>query len=326
MSWDIEQMTFRRRNVAVDRVPFGSRFVIDVDAFPDGPSGSPWGDQCRHLGLPGGPYSITGLSAAQADVIDRECARVLIGALQSGRGPHETAIYRVEPEFFRAITLEGTTYTLDVETTPDAVRIAAMHFLGVVPSAQEAAAGVWTSVEDNWFQSVFENYLRVLVAHRLLLRDGLMLHSAGVILDDAACLFVGASGAGKSTLARKAFAAGFRVLGDDLNAVVEISSETAVAQLPFTGEFRHQALVRDPVPLESLFVLEKGETVACTRLSSGEAAAEVIATAPFVNHGQANLDALLATVANVATRIPVARLTTAVDSSFDEIRRAMRGL
>ena len=64
---------------------------------------------------------------------------------------------------------------------------------------------------------VIENYLRLVTAYAALSMGGVLFHSAGVVVDGRAYLFVGRSGAGKSTLARLALATGTDILSDDNN-------------------------------------------------------------------------------------------------------------
>lgn len=305
---------------------FGSFFLADPGAFPETAAGEPWGDHERCLDLPGGPFLINGLSPAQAGLMDREYASVVSASPSPGQHPHTTTVLHEQPAFFRDFDIEGWTYTLDLDSTPERLRLAALQFAALVPWTSDSRAGLWTSVEDMWFQGVIENYLRVLVAHRLLLCDGVLLHSAGVVIEDSAFLFIGASGAGKSTLAGKALGAGARVLSDDLNAVVGLSVNPEVAQLPFTGDFRDQSNFDGTVPLRGILVLNRGNSVACEPLSVGEAAAAIVATAPFINRGVENLDVLVATAAGLAARVPAARLLSAKASPFDEIISAVQGL
>jgi hypothetical protein len=305
---------------------FGSEFLTDPGSFPETVSGKPWGEHRRCLDLPGGPYLLRGLSAKQAELIDR----VLMPACRGGPAPEgtglETMVYRVEPSRFREIRISGWDYTLDLDANRDRLRIASLRCAALVPAHGESSAGLWTSVEDRWFEGVIENYLRVVVASRLLHRDGLLLHSAGSILDGFGYLFVGASGAGKSTLARKALAAGEPVLSDDLNAVVDITSRPTAAGLPFTGELRNRTLVEGPAPLRAILVLDKGSRASLRLLSAGEAAAAIVATAPFVNRGLDSFQILLGSAASLATRVPVARLTTARETGFEEITRLLEAL
>lgn len=303
---------------------FGTFFLADPEAFPEAVQGEAWGDRERLLDLPGGPFRIAGLSDPQAELADREYSSIINAALSANGDLHETSVLRAKPDFFREFELEGWTYTLDEDPAPERLRVAALQFVALVPWTGDGTAGLWTSVEDVQFQSVIENYLRVVVAHRLLLRDGVLLHSAGVVIEDSAYLFIGASGAGKSTLARKALEAGAPVLSDDLNAIVNLTGEPAVSQLPFTGELRDQATFRGTVPLHGIFVLDKGDSIGCETLSRGEEVAAIVATAPSVSFGAKNLDSLLAAATTLSARVPVSRLTSAQASTFGEIRSAIQ--
>lgn len=305
--------------------PFGSFFLAKPESFPETVSGDPWGDQARVLDLPGGPYRISGLSERQSEFMDREYGRVIPMVAATDEGTFSTTLYRLPTSYFREIDIDGWDYTFDLGSAPEQLRIAALQFAALVPwSKPGSPAGLWTSVEDEWFQGVIENYLRAVVAHRLLFGDGMLLHSAAAVIGDTASVFVGASGAGKSTIARKAFDAGAPVLSDDLNAVVGLSGTAEVAQLPFTGDMRDQSTLNRAVPLRSIMVLEKGDRVHCTGLSRGEAVAALVATAPFINCGDHNLEILVEKAVALTGRVPVARLTSTRACPFDEIERAIR--
>jgi hypothetical protein len=306
--------------IAVTDGGFGSFFLTDPEAFPEAVEGETWGDEQQLLDLPGGPFRITGLSTSQAELMDREYSPIANTDLPSIEDLHETTVLRASSELFRGFELEGWTYTLDEDPAPDRLRVAALQWMALVPWMSSMTAGLWTSLEDVLFQGVIENYLRVIVAHRLLLGDGLLLHSAGVVIDESAYLFIGASGAGKSTLAGKALEAGAPVLSDDLNAIVNLSGELSVSQLPFTGELRDQATFDGTVPLRGIFVLEKGEEIDCGSISRGERVAAIVATAPSVNHGTHNLNLLLAVATALTDRVPVARLISTRASTFEEIK------
>jgi hypothetical protein len=303
---------------------FGSFFLTNPDAFPEAVAGEAWGVHQRLLDLPGGPFLIKGLSSAQASLIDREYSATVTAPFPS-EGCHTTEVLRHDPGFFREFDVNGWEYTLDLDFASDRLRLAALQFAALVPWTDGVTAGLWTSVEDTWFQGVIENYLRVIVAHRLLLRDGLLLHSAGVVLDGSAYLFIGASGAGKSTLARKALESGVPIFSDDLNAVVGLSAEPVVAELPFTGELRNQDASRGTAPLRGVFLLRKGDRISCERMSHGEGIATIVATAPYISRGADNLDPLVAAAATLTARVPVARLTSAADSPFEEIKDVALG-
>ena len=66
---------------------FGSFFLADPLAFPESLSGEPWGDCRRLLDLPGGPFLVSGLSAPQAELMDREYGPVIAQGLPDGSEP-----------------------------------------------------------------------------------------------------------------------------------------------------------------------------------------------------------------------------------------------
>lgn len=303
---------------------FGSFFLADPSEFPTAVEGDPWGEIERRLDLPGGPFVVHGLSPSQARYFDTS----LSSAADHDDGilpRHQTEILRAEAPIFRSFDVDGWEYTFDVETTPECLRLAGLGFFAVIPWDENVMAGLWTSVEDRWFQGVIENYFRALVAHRLHREEGVLLHSAGVVIEGQAFLFIGPSAAGKTTLARKALAAGASVLSDDLNAVLDVSDEPLVVQLPFTGEMERPATTSGATPLGGILLLEKGERMRVAGLSTGDAVASLLSTAPFVNQDQATLETLFDTVDLLARNVPVAKMTSALDSTFDEITSGLRG-
>lgn len=304
---------------------FGSFFLADPSKFPSVVEGEPWGEVERQIDLPGGPFVVRCLSPSQARIFDASLTSSAAAHSRSRFPAQHTTVLRADPSSFRSFDIEGWVYTFDIESTPESFRLAGLDFFALVPWDQSSVAGLWTSVEDQMFQGVIENYLRVLVAHRLLRENGLLLHSAGVVIDGLAYLFVGASNAGKSTLAAKAAAAGSPVLSDDLNAVLDADDQPSVMHLPFTGEIGAPSIVQGFVRLGGIFLLEKGDCVGFSPLSRGEAVAAILSTAPFVNRGEATSDALFETAVHLAEHVPTARMTSAVGSSFDEIAAGLRG-
>jgi hypothetical protein len=121
---------------------------------------------------------------------------------------------------------------------------------------------MWTSVEEPLKDviGVFENFFRLLVAYRLNEIGGALLHSAAVVRDSRAYLFLGRSGAGKSTISKINQDAGLDVLSDDMNALVVENGRTLVEKLPFAGDLGQTAERRGGALLAGIFRLEKAET------------------------------------------------------------------
>jgi len=231
-----------------------------------------------------------------------------------GGAPIPIRLLRCGQDEFLPVDVRGWDYGLDFDWAPAAVRMAGLGLLGRLdwrPGSLGLAGALWTHEDGGArFPGVFENFLRVLVAYRLLELGGAVLHSAGVVKDGAAFLFLGRSGAGKTTAARLSLARGAEVLSDDLNALVIGASAGAggcvVLKLPFTGDLGERRAPRPPVPLGGLLRLLQDPADAIAPLSRAETLACLLACAPYVNvdpHRRERLEqVLLALTAAAAPR------------------------
>jgi hypothetical protein len=318
---------------------FGARFLRHPERFPERPRGDAWGDRELRLDLPGGPYQLLGLSAGQeqgvlatfpaarglapqpaaaAPIASEPSGAVAGGAVPAvdigtaGDTPIPIRLLRCAPDEFLPVDVRGWDYGLDFDWAPAAVRMAGLGFQGRLdwrPGRLGLAGALWTHEDGGErFPGVFENFLRVLVAYRLLELGGAVLHSAGVVKDGAAFLFLGRSGAGKTTAARLSLARGAEVLSDDLNALVIGGARggaggCVVLKLPFTGDLGERRALRPPVPLGGLLRLAQDSADALAPLSRAETLACLLACAPFVNvdpHRRERLEQVLLALAAAA--------------------------
>jgi len=354
---------------------FGDRFLRHPERFPGSPEGDAWGERELRLDLPGGPYQLLGLSAAQEEGVLATFPVVLRASLPlaprltiagpavgapaaggpgaselgaagpapagpaatlpggaAGAAPISILLLRCDPDEFLPLDVRGWEYALDFDWSPAAVRLAGMSLQGRLdwrPGRLGMAGALWTPEGGGErFPGVFENFLRVLVAYRLLELGGVVLHSAGVVRDGAAFLFLGRSGAGKTTAARFSLAQGAEVLSDDLNALIpggphvgaassgsdrrasaasaagsgaSTSAGCVVLKLPFTGDLGERRAVRPPVPLGALLRLEQAAADALAPLSRAETLACLLACVPFVNvdpHRRERLEQVLLALAS----------------------------
>jgi len=295
---------------------FGERFLAFPDLFPARRAGEPWGERQVALDLPGGPYLVAGLSAVQ-----EAAAHERFGALCSAAGPSPSAaptpaavvgrLYTAPAADFLPVDTRGWEYAMDFAHAERSVRLAGLQLMARLDWAPALSGALWTSEEGDLFPGIFENFLRVLVAYRLVELGGAVLHSAGVTDGDGAFLFLGPSGAGKTTLSRISEAAGRTVLSDDLNALLPGApgERPQVVKLPFTGDLGLRREGSPPRPLRGLLQLEKGPDDTLRPLSSGATLALLFACSPFVNADPHRRERLLETLSGLAAAAPARVLT-----------------
>jgi hypothetical protein len=281
---------------------FGGGFLVNPDLFPARRAGEAWGTGAIRLALPGGPYEIRGLNAAQEDAVRRRFGRYCETSAAGGGSPAvvESLLFRAAEADFRTFDVRGWEYGLDVDAGAEAVRLAGLRLVARLdwrPAGGRLAGALWTpEAGGEPFAGIFENFLRVLVAYRLHELGGAVLHCAAVAGRGGAHLFLGRSGAGKSTLSRLAQDHGAAVLSDDLNALRLEAGATVVEKLPFTGDYGDARSPTPPFPLAGLYRLEKDEDDAVRPLSRAQGLACLLACSPYVNADPHRRDALLATL------------------------------
>jgi len=307
---------------------FGERFLTFPDLFPARRAGEPWGERQVSLDLPGGPYRVAGLSDRQA-----EAAGERFGALCREEGPHTEAagdavrglLFRAPASDFRAVDTRGWEYAMDFEHGERSVRLAGLHLMARLDWAPALSGALWTSEEGPLFPGIFENFLRVQVAYRLLALGGVVLHSAGIAEEPpgkGAFLFLGPSGAGKTTLSRLSEACGRTVLSDDMNALLPgpgPGEPPRVVKLPFTGDLGERREAHPPRPLRGLLRIEKGPADALRPLSSAATLALLVACSPFVNADPHRQDLLLGVLSGLARAAPARVLTFSLAGGFWDI-------
>ena len=222
-----------------------------------------------------------------------------------------------------ALARDGEYTPLKVRT-PAALEVTGANFeasIGIGAHAHSCSLGV--AREHELAQcDVIENFLRVYTAYHALLRGGVVLHSAGLVFDEQAYIFVGRSGAGKTTLTRKAYPEGARVLSDDLNLLLPADDGFDAFAVPFAGEFGRtlaQAGGSPRYPVASLVLLEQGSGPRAQAVKDSEAVARLLVGSPFVN---ADIDApelVLDVLTDIARRVPVVKLLSGRDDSIGDI-------
>lgn len=316
---------------------FAESFLRFPDLFPARTAGERWGSHERRLDLPGGPLVVSGLSAVQDRWLGDREPRDTMGAAPAARARKEdvgavaVSVFRAAPEDFLYDRSDGR--WLDLDHRRDEVRLAGHGFLARIAWCPGPSCALWTCYDGGKdFGGGWQNFLRVVLSYALLDRGGALLHSAGVVDEGRAYLFVGRSGAGKSTLARLSLETGRAVLSDDLNAVLPEGGTPEggtwyAAQVPFTGELRDVAIAgAGAFPLGGVYRLAQGPAHRLTPLDAGAALAALLSCSPFVNADPYRLDRLGDNLERLIARLGVATLTFARDAGFWEQALCSRSL
>ena len=288
----------------------------------------PWGVETIHLQLPACLVGIGGLSGKQHRDIAQDYGAFALGpggpSLQVDVICHAGRLGEplgLPSEAF----LENGQYTPRVRRLAGGIEVTGFDSVAQLarggPAPLQAALAVHK--EDEFAHAfVLENFLRILLAHQILDRGGVLLHSVGVLHQGCAYLFSGRSNAGKTTLARKAAAAGVSVLSDDINLVIPEQGAYRAHKVPFTGEFGRRAenlSGAGSFPLGGLALLEKTQALTSGPVSSAEAVAGLLANCPFVNDDAEEFPALMDVLTRLVAETPIVRLGVARDDTFEAV-------
>lgn len=282
--------------------------------------------------LAGDVYRFHGLNKAQATALTQRYRQYLASSLKSSdQGlvveTRELAhLLSTDPSAFSV----GGEYTLILDRTSDQLTVTGINFQASIEwGVPVRTALAITRGTDSALINAVENFLRVVSAYRILAKKGILLHSAGIVLNERAYLFVGRSGAGKTTLTRKAHEASAGILSDDINIVLPAEGEGFQAYpVPFAGDFGQTPDLLSPggYPLAALCFLEQGGTATLEPLSKAAAAARLVSASPFVNTDPYQAPYLLEVAANLVRRVPVRKLISRREDDFNLICGLLREL
>ncbi len=262
---------------------FATRFLAAPGRFDALCHSASFGEETATLDLPGGPYVLSGLSKQQQENL-RSRWKHLVVSDHTARST-QCAVVAVAAGTFEKVATRGFHYELDFQHLSARVRLAGMELIGQIDWVDrrvDATLGICEETGDK-FASTVENFLRVLVAYRLVELGGALLHSAAVVARDRATLFIGPSGAGKSTIARLARESGRSVLSDDLNSVLpgeKGSRRSRVVGTPFVGDIERSDRLGESFPLSAGFRLKKTKHGSLSPLSISETIATWISCCP----------------------------------------------
>lgn len=288
-----------------------------------------WGERVLNLGLPVAVVRLTGLSTTQADGIARQYAFFLSEEPHPTGDVTECKAYRLS----EAPSLPPQTFSVNGQYEPRKIRhrgsiaLTGINFAANINIGHPGRASLGVAHEFELpYPNVLENFLRILTAYMALEKGGVLLHSAGLVFDDEAYIFVGRSNAGKTTLTRKAYAQGALVLSDDMNLVLPSAHGCHAYSVPFAGEFGRTLDQRldQMYDVAGIVLLEQGEQLSVQRVGSSRAVAGLLAGCPYVNDDEYESEALFENLCSLVERIPVCRLTSRRDDPPHAIMSAIR--
>jgi len=290
----------------------------------------PWGGRSLQFSLPGLTARISGLSDYQHDALQADYATFCTGDDDSHALEISARCFdSFSPPDSTSLTLDGQYAPLKSAVQPGgSFDLTGSNFQARLFTDDDTTSLVGVREEDEFAQAnVFENVLRVLMAHRALRMHGALLHSAGIVYHDQAYIFCGRSNAGKTTLSRKAQAEGYGILSDDINLVLPQGGTYRAHAVPFTGEFGRgpDQPQRGSFPVAAIVLLRQGPKASVKPVSVASASASLLAGCPFVNTDSNETDATMDAVTALARNTPVVQLTSAREDSFGAIMSLITG-
>jgi len=296
---------------------FGSFFLKEPEQFPTAPDGDPWGEEVVALTLSGTHFTVTGLSARQANYVRQRYGDFVVATPIATALAIPLRICHADPGIFHPFERRGWTYTLDRDYGPRRIRIAGLELMARLDWSPHLAATLWAATETvPGFNLAFDNVFRMVSAYALLARGGVLLHSAGLSDGTWAWIGFGHSGAGKSTLSGLALEAGQRVLSDDLNALRQEDGLWLAQRVPFAGELGPTHGDDRSYPVAGLCRLGKGAEHRLVPMTRPQALAALVGSAPYVNQDPHRVLALMTTLEALLRALDCHHLTFRKDASF----------
>lgn len=280
-----------------------------------------WGRYSATTQFAGERFVFHGMSESQAQTFHSRYACEARGLSSRSISTCETQLHRLpqldqDPD---AYTTAGL-YTPRIAVLADRIAIEGYGFLAELSLWPTLKGTLWAADGDLLtLPLVIENYLRIVAAYSALMRGGLLIHSAGIVVDERAYLFLGRSGAGKTTVSKMALDTQADVLSDDINIV--LPSEKGgfcVGAVPFAGELGNLCLLREGLyPLGGMFWLRKGKRPEGAKpMDLAVQLAHIYACCPIVNADARQMDQILETCKRIVTAQPLRLLDFNRDETF----------
>ena len=180
---------------------------------------------------------------------------------------------------------------------------------------------------DRYAAFTVDSMLRILYSQAVVLHHGFMLHSAAVVRDGKAVLFMGKSGTGKSTHAQlwlREFA-GTSLLNDD-NPVVRVSADGTVMVYGSPWSGKTPCYRNAEAPVEAMVRLEQAPVNRYTELSNIDAFVAVLPGVSVITHSRKLYGEACNSVVESLKRVKVGKLEcTPEPSAAYECQKGISG-
>lgn len=294
-----------------------------------------WGEASLTLSLPFSDVRFNALSDRQSEQLRHTYAEFVVDPELASSDPtaiSECDVYRL----LQPLEMPTESITVNGQYTPikvrdaDGIDLTGLNFKARIhPQDCRKPSSLGVAEEmDLPLANVVENFLRVMASHRALEKGGVLLHSAGLVIDDRAYIFCGNSGAGKTTLTRKAHQFGAKILSDDINLLVpDREQQYSAHAVPFTGEFGRSLINStnpNSYPVACIVLLEKGPGLESSKVKESVSVAGLLTGCPFVNTDANESSRLFDIVATLVNRIPILRLQSQLEDSMESILLSIR--
>jgi len=297
-----------------------------------------WGDCSVTLGFSFARVSITGFSSEQLAIIQRGYGRFIENENQSqinAGGQNVDLICSIDklvkPHGYTMSELSvNGIYTVKKVRQLHSVELFGFGFKAILDLNNSPHQSTLSIMDGQQIATseALENFLRPYSAHFALKKHGILLHSAGFVLDEHAWIVVGRSGAGKTTLSRKAYRAGAKILSDDINLLLPQKSggSFAAQAVPFTGEFGKTLTHVNPIrgyPVKAIILLGQSTVLRASEIDTVTAVSRIITGAPFVNCDEHESERLFDNVQALVKSLPVIDLVCRKSDGFSDIMHAV---
>ncbi len=289
--------------------------------------GEPWGDREISLEFAATFFRFQGLSEAQVLQIEQRYGRAITGRLSPMNTIHTRVCKGALPVHDDPLCYSvNNLYTPITRHDAGGLDVEGHGFQARIDLSPDFHGLLWGEDEQLLARSiVFENYLRMVAAYAALQRQGLFLHSAGIVIDGRAWLFLGRSGAGKTTLSRLALQEGAAVLSDDANMLLpDAQGRYRAGPVPFAGELGDvNKDARQNYPVAGLFWLEQSDTLGCGGMPAALQLARTMACCPVVNVDPYRGGTLLAVLEQLLGQVPMKVLRFRKDQPLSAIMKTI---